>query len=111
MKTTFRQIAILFIVTGSVLCTNVQLNYGRNTNDTLKETISSLPGVSKVERLKSEAFKDKYVLFVEQPLDHKNPTAGTFKQRVFVMNVGMDRPTVIVTEGYGAGYASMPRYR
>ncbi|MCK9628444.1 MAG: aminopeptidase [Bacteroidales bacterium] len=111
MKTTLRQIAILFIVTGSVLCTSVQQNYAQNTCDTLKETISSLPGVSKVERLKSEAFKDKYVLFVEQPLDHKNPAAGTFKQRVFVMNVGMDRPTVIVTEGYGAAYASMPRYR
>jgi len=111
MKTTFRQIAILFIVTGTLLCTNVQFNYGQNTNDTLKETISSLPGVSKVERLKSEVFKDKYVLFVEQPLDHKNSAAGTFKQRVFVMNVGMDRPTVIVTEGYGAAYASMPRYR
>ncbi|MEA5004937.1 MAG: S28 family serine protease [Rikenellaceae bacterium] len=111
MKTTLRQIAILFIVTGSVLCTSVQQNYAQNTCDTLKETISSLSGVSRVERLRTDKFKDKYVLFVEQPLDHKNPTAGTFLQRVFVMNVGKDRPTVIVTEGYGAAYASMPHYR
>ncbi len=79
--------------------------------DTLISRIENLPGVSGVTRLAAKDFKDKYVLYVEQPLDHSNPALGTFKQRVFVMNVSFDRPTVIVTEGYGAGYAASPGYR
>lgn len=80
-------------------------------NDTLISRIEQLPGVSGVSRLPSKDFNDKYVLFIEQPLDHSNPLAGTFKQRVFVMNLSFDRPTVIVTEGYGAGYVRSPSYR
>ena len=34
-----------------------------------------------------------------------------FHQRVIVSHVGFDRPTVIVTEGYGAAYALNPKYR
>ena len=47
---------------------------------------------------------------IEQQVDPKNPAAGTFTQRVIVGHVGFDRPTVIVTEGYGAAYALRPRY-
>jgi hypothetical protein len=79
--------------------------------DSLFIKINSLEGVNNLQRLKSTAFKDKYVLMFEQPLDHRNPSLGSFRQRVFVMNSGEDNPTVIVTEGYGAGYASMPGYR
>lgn len=79
--------------------------------DTLYSKISSIRGVTDLKRINSIAFKDKYVLKFEQPIDHKNPEKGTFGQRVFVMNAGIDRPTVIVTEGYGAAYASNPRYR
>lgn len=79
--------------------------------DTLISRIEQLPGVSGVSRLPAKEFNDKYVLYVEQPLDHTNPQLGTFKQRVFVMNVSFDRPTVIVTEGYGAGYVKGAAYR
>lgn len=82
-----------------------------SAQDTLISRIEALPGVSGVNRLPAKGFNDKYVLYVEQPLDHANPQLGTFKQRVFVMNVSFDRPTVIVTEGYGARYASRPTYR
>ena len=79
--------------------------------DTLISIVESIPGVSGVKRLESHNFNDKYVLYFEQPLDHKNPSAGTFTQRVFLMNLSFSRPTVIVTEGYGAAYAANPRYR
>ena len=46
-----------------------------------------------------------------EPVDHKNPAAGTFTQRVIVAHVGFDRPTILVTEGYGAAYALNPRYQ
>ncbi|MDD4638251.1 MAG: S28 family serine protease [Bacteroidales bacterium] len=79
--------------------------------DTLFTKISSINGVVDLQRINSFGFKDKYVLKFEQPIDHKNPEKGKFGQRVFVMNAGVDRPTVIATEGYGAAYASNPRYR
>ena len=97
--------AILFFTTASALQAQ------EKQEDLLLERISSISGVTGVERLKSTHFKDKYVLMFEQPLDHKRPEKGTFRQRVFVMNAGLDRPTVIVTEGYGAAYASRPQYR
>ena len=45
-------------------------------------------------------FKAAYELRVKQPLDHKNPEAGYFYQKVFLSHRALDRPTVIVTEGY-----------
>lgn len=49
-------------------------------------------------------------LFINQPLDHENPTGERFMQRVFVRHRGFDRPTVMVTEGYAAGYAQWADY-
>lgn len=79
--------------------------------DSLMARIEKLPSVKEVKRLASKDFKDKYVLYIEQPVSHKDPSLGKFRQRVFVMHAGLDRPTVLVTEGYGASYAGNPNYR
>ena len=77
----------------------------------LKQRLVSLPGIQSVELLKSKHFDSKYLLRIVQPLDHAHPELGTFTQRVFVSHVGYDRPTVLVTEGYGANYAMSANYR
>lgn len=77
----------------------------------LGEKLSKLKDISHIDTLASDEFSEKYVLFIEQPLDHKHPEAGTFKQRFFVSHVGFDRPTILVTEGYGGAYGMSPRYR
>ncbi len=74
------------------------------------DQLAHLKGVSNLTVLKAERFTDKCVFFFEQPIDHKDPSKGTFKQRVFVAHRGFDRPTVLVTEGYGAAYAATPRF-
>ena len=56
-------------------------------------------------------FINKYVFFITQPVDHKNPKKGTFKQMVVVAFAGWDKPTEIVTEGYTGNYFLNPRYR
>ena len=73
--------------------------------------LKALPGISQITSLESDYYPEKYEMFIDQALDPKNPAAGSFKQRVIVGHVGFDRPTVIVTEGYAAGYATNPRYR
>ena len=77
----------------------------------IKEKLAALKGISKIEQLKSDFYPEKYVVRIEQQVDPKNPAAGTFTQRVIVGHIGFDRPTIIVTEGYGAAYALNPRYR
>ncbi len=77
----------------------------------LQEQIAGIEGVTGIERLEFEHFKEKYLVRLTQPVDHRNKEAGTFTQRVIVSHVGYDRPTILVTEGYGAEYALNPRYR
>src|SRR5574344_3101289 len=71
----------------------------------LKDKLSALPGVTSVEQLESSVYPEKYVIKITQQVDPKNPAAGTFQQRVVIGHVGYDRPTVMVTEGYGGAYA------
>lgn len=77
----------------------------------LKDRLSTLKGISKVEALASDHYAEKYVVRITQQLDPHNPAAGTFTQRVILCHVGFDRPTVMVTEGYGGKYALSERYR
>lgn len=77
----------------------------------LKEKLSALKGISQIETLESEHYPEKYVVRITQPIDPKHPEAGTFQQRIIVGHVGFDRPTILVTEGYGAAYALHPKYQ
>jgi len=83
----------------------------RASRTPLEVTLSSLTGVTEVLRLESTEFSEKYQVKVRQMVNHDEVRDGFFEQRIFVMHVGADRPTVMVTEGYGADYASNPRYR
>ena len=77
----------------------------------LQEKLKTISHITEIKPLESKEFAEKYVTYFTQPLDHNRPELGNFRQRVIVSHVGFDRPTVIVTEGYGAGYALSPRYR
>ena len=77
----------------------------------LQDKLKAISQITEVKPLESKEFAEKYVTYFTQPLDHDRPELGNFRQRVIVSHVGFDRPTVIVTEGYGAGYALSPRYR
>ncbi|MDR1259140.1 MAG: aminopeptidase [Tannerellaceae bacterium] len=77
----------------------------------LRDSIAALEGVSRVEELHTERYAGKYLVHITQPLDHSRPEAGSFTQRVVVCHAGTDRPTVIVTEGYGGNYAMLPHYQ
>ncbi len=79
--------------------------------DPVRLRLETLGGITEIRPLKAGEFAAKYELMVEQPLDWKKPAAGTFGQRVVLMHVGYDRPTVVVTQGYGAGMALPEGYR
>ena len=77
----------------------------------LQDKLKAISNITEIKPLESAEFAEKYVTYFTQPLDHDRPELGNFRQRVIVSHVGFDRPTVIVTEGYGAGYALYPKYR
>ena len=45
-------------------------------------------------------YSELYQVTFNQPVDHNNPAAGTFRQKAFLFYVGSDRPTVLYTCGY-----------
>lgn len=77
----------------------------------LYDKLMKIKGVVSVEQLDKGTFAERYVVMVEQPLDHSNPHRGTFEQRFVVGHSGFEQPTVLVTEGYGGARALLPKYR
>lgn len=77
----------------------------------LTNRLSALSAVSEVKTLQSADGLEKLVFFVDQQLDWKDDSEGHFGQRVIIKHRGFDRPTVMVTEGYGAAYAMHPGYQ
>lgn len=77
----------------------------------LTDKLGGLDAISRVEALQSADGLEKLVCFVSQQLDWKDESEGRFGQRVIIKHRGFDRPTVMVTEGYGAAYAMHPGYQ
>ena len=47
-------------------------------------------------------YENAYLIWIDQPLDHRHPDKGTFKQRVWLSHKSLDAPMVMITEGYTA---------
>ena len=77
----------------------------------LQQRLEKLERAIEVTPLESTRFDEKYELVLRQPLDWQAPEKGSFTHRIVVSHAGFDRPTILVTEGYGAKYAYRPDYR
>jgi len=100
-----RQFCLLLFIFSLLLSAN------SFATEELKERLLQLSNVSSIEKLESDFYTEKYVTYIVQPIDHKDISVGEFSQRVIVCHKGFDRPTVIVTEGYGGARALNPSYR
>lgn len=77
----------------------------------LYDKLIALPGAVSVEELDKGLFSERYAVMFDQPLDHRHPSKGRFRQQFVVAHAGFDRPTMLVTEGYGGARARGPKYR
>ena len=69
----------------------------------MAQALEALDGVTSVEAIDvsdSQVYAEKYLVTFEQPLDHKDPSAGTFPQRVEVGIVPDAQTNVMETDGY-----------
>ena len=76
----------------------------------LTDRLKTIQAISQIQPIESKCFSEKYVIKFRHPVDYNDPEGMTFEQRVVIGHVGFDRPTVIVTEGYGGAYAHNPGY-
>lgn len=77
----------------------------------LGQFLKNQPEIKKMELIQGNSFfNETWEIMVRQPLDHSDTTLGYFLQRVFVADKMKEDPVVLITEGYGANYAAMPRF-
>ncbi len=67
----------------------------------LRAFLATIPGLTFVESGTSHAGYRAYTLSYQQPLDHGDPSAGTFMQSMVLHHRHKDAPTVLYTSGYG----------
>ena len=62
--------------------------------------LKQIPQVSDIQELKVGSFEEYYQFWFEQPVDHNDPSKGTFKQKVLLGHKKQDAPVVAELEGY-----------
>ncbi|GAA2318114.1 S28 family serine protease [Streptomyces violaceusniger] len=65
----------------------------------IKERVLAIPGMRFVEEQPYEGYRFLVFSYV-QPVDHRNPSKGSFQQRFTLLHKATDRPTVFYTSGY-----------
>jgi hypothetical protein len=65
----------------------------------IKDRILAIPGMSLIQEKPYPGYR-YFVLNYTQPVDHRNPSKGTFQQRVTLLHKDTSRPTVFFTSGY-----------
>ncbi|MEU5687402.1 aminopeptidase [Streptomyces venezuelae] len=74
----------------------------------IKDRLLAIPGMSLIEEKPYPGYRF-FVLNYTQPVDHRHPSKGTFKQRLTVLHKDTSRPTVFYTSGYGVSTAPSRR--
>jgi hypothetical protein len=107
MKSSFLIIKYFWL---SLILIVVQLHVYSQDSDLYKQ-IKSFPEVVSIQKIDQYPFfKEAYEILIEQYLDHGNPAAGKFKQRVILSDYNKYSPVIFVTEGYRADYALKDSY-
>lgn len=107
MKKTIFLIPFLLVVCLSGCINKIEETANkRPTNkstDQIKQILSIIPGVTNVKISSSADLGTAYFFNYAQAIDHANPAAGTFNQRVSVIYKDKDKPVVLHTQGYFMG--------
>lgn len=91
-KLSTKIISLLFVLSiGLAACTQPL---------TLEEKLNQIPDVTVQKITGDTTYAEYYELYFTQPLDHENPEAGTFKQRVLLGNHAIEKPMVVEIQGY-----------
>ncbi len=102
MRNIFRHLSGIFFLIAFPLLVNSQA---------LIDFLNSQPDIKVITEIGGNPFfKKTYEIMVRQPLNYKDTTDGFFLQRVVVADKDINRPVVVITEGYAANYAVKSEY-
>lgn len=73
----------------------------------LLQKLQQIKEISDIKELKVPSYTEYYEFWYEQPIDHENPSKGSFKQKVLLGHRDFKAPMVAILEGYGI-YSPMP---
>lgn len=68
--------------------------------DELLQQLQAIPGAEVEEIPAIPGYHRTFRIFLTQPLDHGNPAGKTFRQKIYLCHLSVDRPMVLGTEGY-----------
>src|SRR4051794_32418998 len=72
---------------------------GTARGDDIGSRLKAVPGLKVVSKKREDGYTD-YTLTFTQPIDHRNPAKGTFKQRLVLRHRSAKAPMVLYTSGY-----------
>jgi hypothetical protein len=106
MKLRYAMIFILLSLFLLVSCNDAEVAVELpDIPENIEEFLATIPGATFELLETQEPFAASYKVMLEQPIDHNNPEAGTFQQRIFVSHADRSQPMVLRTDGYTAGRA------
>ena len=73
----------------------------------LLQKLQQIKEISDIKELKVPSYTEYYEFWYEQPIDHENPSKGSFKQKVLLGHRDFKAPMVAILEGYGI-FSPMP---
>ncbi|WP_347175089.1 S28 family serine protease [Polaribacter uvawellassae] len=94
---------VLFFLFVSVVFVSCSEHKSALENVTFKEHLQELFPTATIDSINiNDHFSNAFELTIQQPLDHKNPDAGSFEHHIYVSHSDYNKPTVLITEGYNA---------
>lgn len=89
------------------LCSLVIMNilvsaYAVCQGDISSKLLKIDPTISIQKLVAANHFSEELIIMIDQPLDHNDPSKGSFKQRIFFAHYDVNAPMLLVTEGYAA---------
>ncbi|THA26300.1 aminopeptidase [Streptomyces sp. RKND-216] len=99
MRKALRWLLSLVVLIGTVGIGTASASAESAEHADIKQRLLAIPGMSLIEEKPVDGYRF-FLLNYEQPVDHRNPEAGTFQQRLSILHKHVDRPTVFFTSGY-----------
>jgi hypothetical protein len=102
MRKALRWLLSLVVLIGTMSAAGAATAAEPTAGTDIKDRILAIPGMSLIEEKPYEGYRF-FVLNYTQPVDHRHPDKGTFKQRITLLHKDTNRPTVFYTSGYHVG--------
>ena len=83
------------------LITMVFMSVTSLADTSLLKKLQEIKEISDIKKIDVPPYTEYYEFWFEQPIDHSNPSKGSFKQRVLLGHRDFNAPMVAVLEGYG----------